>query len=137
MRRPVTSVLAIAVAVIAAGCGGAARVATPPAAVAATTSPSSTVPVSLMGRVVTRMPTTSKVVALTFDGGANADGAASILATLQRKQVPATFFLTGNFATTFPTISRRLAAWGRLGNHTVSHPHTTRLSAASLRWQIW
>lgn len=76
-------------------------------------------------------------MALTLDAGANADGVASILATLQRYDVPGTFFLTGNFVRDFPVAARSIAAAGeRIGDHTVSHPHLTGLSDAAVRQQI-
>jgi peptidoglycan/xylan/chitin deacetylase (PgdA/CDA1 family) len=91
----------------------------------------------LAGTDWTYIPTTRHVVALTFDAGANADGVASILATLQRYGVPATFFLTGNFVRDFPVAARSIAAAGeRIGDHTVSHPYLTGLSDAAVRQQI-
>ncbi len=85
----------------------------------------------------TSIPTSRHVVALTFDAGANADGVASILATLHRQQVRATFFLTGNFVRDFPSAARAIATAGeRIGDHTVSHPYLTRLSDAAVRQQI-
>ena len=76
-------------------------------------------------------------MALTFDAGANADGVASILATLQRYHVPATFFLTGNFVRDFPAAARSIAAAGeRIGDHTVSHPYMTGLADTAVRQQI-
>jgi len=76
-------------------------------------------------------------VALTFDAGANADGVSSILATLQRDHVPATFFLTGDFVRGYPAIARQIAADGfRIGDHTVSHPYLTGLSDAAVRREI-
>ena len=76
-------------------------------------------------------------MALTFDAGANADAVPSILATLRRDHVPATFFLTGNFVRTYPAAARRIAADGfRIGDHTISHPHLTRLSDAAVRREI-
>ena len=48
------------------------------------------------------MPATRRVVALTFDAGANDAGVAKILATLAREQVPATFFMTGQWAERYP-----------------------------------
>ncbi len=76
-------------------------------------------------------------MALTFDAGANADGLPSILATLRRDHVPATFFLTGNFAREYPAATREIAAGGfRIGDHTISHPHLTGLSDAVVRRQI-
>jgi peptidoglycan/xylan/chitin deacetylase (PgdA/CDA1 family) len=77
------------------------------------------------------------VVALTFDAGANADAVPSILATLRRDGVPATFFLTGNFVRDFPAAARSIAAAGfRIGAHTISHPYLTRLGDAPVRQQI-
>lgn len=77
------------------------------------------------------------MVALTFDAGANANGVPSILATLRSTGVPATFFLTGRFAESFPTSSRSIATAGhRLGNHSVDHPDFTTLSDAQIRTQV-
>lgn len=45
----------------------------------------------LAGKDWTYLPTSRRVVALTFDAGANADAVPSILATLRREGVPATF----------------------------------------------
>ena len=91
----------------------------------------------LAGKDWTVIPTTRRVVALTFDAGANADAVPSILATLRRDGVPATFFLTGNFVRDFPAAARLIAAGGfRIGDHTVSHPYLTRLGDAAVRQQI-
>jgi peptidoglycan/xylan/chitin deacetylase (PgdA/CDA1 family) len=76
-------------------------------------------------------------VALTFDAGANADGLASILGTLQRDHVSATFFLTGNFVKAYPAATRRIAAAGfAIGDHTITHPYLTQLSDAAVRTEI-
>jgi peptidoglycan/xylan/chitin deacetylase (PgdA/CDA1 family) len=91
----------------------------------------------LAGKDWTSIPTTRRVVALTFDAGANADGIASILATLHRDGVPATFFLTGDFVRDFPAAARSIAAAGfRIGDHTVTHPYLTKLSDAAVRHEI-
>lgn len=74
------------------------------------------------------LPTTSRVVALTFDGGASDKGVDSILTTLAAKKVPATFFLTGRFATDHPTAAKRIAAAHPVGNHTRNHPNLTTLT---------
>ena len=92
---------------------------------------------SLAGKDWTYIPTTRRVVALTFDAGANADAVPSILATLRREGVPATFFLTGNFVRDFPFAARSIAAAGfRIGDHTITHPYLTQLSDAAVRHQI-
>jgi peptidoglycan/xylan/chitin deacetylase (PgdA/CDA1 family) len=91
----------------------------------------------LAGRDWTYIPTSRHVVALTFDAGANADGVASILGTLQRNHVPATFFLTGKFVEAYPAVARQIAAAGvAIGDHTITHPYLTQLSAATVRSEI-
>lgn len=117
------------VTVVAAAClllaGGPERPAT-----GAPEGAACAVPARLAGEQVARLPTTAKRVALTFDAGANADGVASIRATLGRKKVRATFFLTGDFVTRYPLKSRRLARSDLVGNHTMTHPHLTTLTDA-------
>lgn len=88
------------------------------------------------GRVVSRLATTRPVVALTFDGGSGAQGAESVLATLVRERVPATFFLTGVFVEQNPALAPRLARLGPVGNHTVTHPHLSTLVDADVRAQV-
>jgi peptidoglycan/xylan/chitin deacetylase (PgdA/CDA1 family) len=94
-------------------------------------------PASLLGKDVERIPTSTKIIALTFDAGANADAVPSILATLAREGVTATFFLTGDFVTDFPDPARQVALAGhRLGNHSINHPHFTDLTDAQIRAQV-
>jgi peptidoglycan/xylan/chitin deacetylase (PgdA/CDA1 family) len=73
---------------------------------------------------------------LTFDGGSAAQGAASVLSTLDATGVPATFFLTGRFVQSYPQTSRAIAARGVLGNHTMTHPHLTQLTSAAVRDEV-
>ena len=87
--------------------------------------------------VLVRVPTARHLVALTFDAGSGAQGVSSILATLTRERVPATFFLTGRFAAAQPAVVRQIAASGYLiGNHTVDHPHLPALSDAAVRAEV-
>jgi peptidoglycan/xylan/chitin deacetylase (PgdA/CDA1 family) len=91
----------------------------------------------LAGKDWTYIPTTRRVVALTFDAGANADAIPSILATLRREGIPATFFLTGNFVRDFPAAARSIAAAGfRIGDHTITHPYLTALSDTAVQHEI-
>lgn len=90
-----------------------------------------------MGRDWERLPTSEKVVALTFDAGANADAVPSILATLAAKKVPATFFLTGDWVRSYPDAARQIAAAGHaIGNHSLSHPAFTTLDTFELNRQV-
>ncbi|MFH1175874.1 MAG: polysaccharide deacetylase family protein [Acidobacteriota bacterium] len=64
--------------------------------------------------------------ALTFDGHAEANGAAELLALLRERKVLATLFVTGRFALDNPALLRQAQADGHeIGNHTMSHPHLT------------
>ena len=104
-----------------------------------TQPPPGTTPITgrLAGVDWAAIPTSRHVVALTFDAGANADAVASILATLRKTGVPATFFLTGNFVQAFPASARAIAAGGyRIGDHTITHPYLTKLSDAAIRHEI-
>jgi peptidoglycan/xylan/chitin deacetylase (PgdA/CDA1 family) len=114
-----------------------ARVSPSPAA-APTTSARAVcaVPDRFRGIEVSQLPVTAKVVALTFDAGANADAVAPIRRTLIRTGVPATFFLTGQWVQRYPVRSARLGSEHLIGNHTVSHPDLTTLSDAAVRAQI-
>jgi peptidoglycan/xylan/chitin deacetylase (PgdA/CDA1 family) len=94
-------------------------------------------PPGLAGQNWTSIPTNAKVVALTFDAGANADGVQSILGTLAQYHAQATFFLTGNFVRDFPAPSKAIAAAGqRIGDHSVSHPYFTKLTDAQIRDEV-
>jgi len=97
--------------------------------------PTCAIPSQLLGRDITVVPTSRKVVALTFDAGASNDGVASILATLSAKGVPATFFLTGDFVDAFPSSARAMARYP-IGNHTYNHPDLTTLSDSRIRTEI-
>jgi peptidoglycan/xylan/chitin deacetylase (PgdA/CDA1 family) len=92
---------------------------------------------SLLGKDWTRIPTTSKTVALTFDAGANADGVASIESTLRTKMVKATFFLTGTWVRNFPAQANLITQGGFLaGNHSMTHPDFTGLTDAQVKAQV-
>ena len=92
---------------------------------------------SLLGVDWPRIPTTAPVVALTFDAGANADAVASIRSTLQSRNVPATFFLTGQWTRAFPAEANDIAAAGYLiGNHTDTHPDLRTLTDAQVQAEV-
>jgi peptidoglycan/xylan/chitin deacetylase (PgdA/CDA1 family) len=95
--------------------------------------------------VVQQLATTQKVVALTFDAGADAGYAAQILDTLKRNGVKATFGLTGQWAVAHPDLLRRMVAEGHaLINHTLTHrsftgrsPGTASLSYTYRANELW
>ena len=105
-----------------------------------TTPPPSTapgLPADLRGREVTVLPTSRRIVALTFDAGADAAGLPGILRTLAAQHVRATFFLTGRWVSANPgAVGAILGGGHRIGNHTATHPHLTALSDAQVRTEV-
>lgn len=99
----------------------------------ATPTPGPTVPADRFGTDWTTIPTSHRVVALTFDCGASDAGMASILATLAAADVRATFFVTGAFARTYPADVAAIAAAGHaVGNHSDIHEHYPQLTNAEI-----
>ena len=83
------------------------------------------------------IPGAGKVVALTFDAGANSAGLPGILQTLAATGVRGTFFLTGNWAAANPAGVAAIVAGGhRLGNHSMTHPAFTGLPDAAIGDQL-
>ncbi len=73
---------------------------------------------------VSRGMRSRKEVALTFDGGSDANVSPEILDILTARGVRATIFLTGGYIRRFPELVRRMVAEGHeVANHTDSHPH--------------
>lgn len=64
-----------------------------------------------------------RAVALTFDDGPSPDFTPRILAILERRHVPATFFTIGYLVDRFPeVVARERRAGMTVGNHTYNHP---------------
>lgn len=86
---------------------------------------------------ITKANTTQKVVALTFDDGADGANINSILNTLDDYDVKATFFLTGTGLNDHPADIKKIADQGhQLGNHSYSHPDFTKLTAAQMKSEL-
>ena len=91
----------------------------------------------LFGRLVSRVETPERVVALTFDDGPTDAYVGELLSVLAARSVRATFFVIGSEVARAPEAARRLVAAGHeLGNHTYSHPHMVFRSQASIRDEI-
>ncbi|NLW17385.1 MAG: polysaccharide deacetylase family protein [Firmicutes bacterium] len=61
----------------------------------------------------------------------------SMLATLEKEQVPATFFLVGRWAAKYPDLVRAIAAGGHeFGNHAYSDPHLPQLDREAIAQEI-
>ena len=73
--------------------------------------------------------TEEKVLYLTFDCGYENGNTAKILDTLKEKNVPAAFFLTGDFLRSAPDLAKRIADEGHTaGNHTEHHPDMSAIT---------
>ncbi|MCU0844461.1 MAG: polysaccharide deacetylase family protein [Spirochaetes bacterium] len=80
-------------------------------------------------------------VALSFDSGetnAGRDGCNRLIDHLVATGTPATFFLTGRFAESYPDLTRRLGSVRHfeLGNHSHTHPDLTGRSSESVANEI-
>jgi peptidoglycan-N-acetylglucosamine deacetylase len=62
-----------------------------------------------------------RLVALTFDAGANDAGAPKILPVLKRTGATGTFFMTGRWAQLYPRWARLIASRYPIANHTFDH----------------
>jgi peptidoglycan/xylan/chitin deacetylase (PgdA/CDA1 family) len=93
-------------------------------------------PPAIVAGEIVRLQTRQHVVALTFDGGGNADAAKDVLATLRHERVPATFFLTGHFVESYPGLARAIGRRYPVGNHTVNHLDLLRLSRPAATREI-
>jgi len=82
--------------------------------------------IDYLARNITRGPTSKKLIALTFDGGAGNKATEEILDALKEKNIKCTLFLTGAFIKRYPELVKRMIEDGHeIGNHTWSHPHMT------------
>ncbi|HXH20800.1 MAG TPA: polysaccharide deacetylase family protein, partial [Dehalococcoidia bacterium] len=144
--------LAAAAIFVLPGCGGSddpppsptpeppAATATRPPAPTTTPTPEPTPePTATPAPRITRPPgevalgnTERREMALTFDCGASGVPTPAILDALREAGVRSTFFLTGQWATTYPDLTRRIAAEHEVANHSWSHPDFRELSDAQV-----
>jgi peptidoglycan/xylan/chitin deacetylase (PgdA/CDA1 family) len=88
-------------------------------------------------RVVWRVPTTQRLVALTFDDGPTTEYTADVLRILAAHKVQATFNMVGSRVAARPELARQTRlAQHELGNHTWSHPDLGRLSERRIRDEL-
>ncbi len=70
-----------------------------------------------------------KVIYLTFDAGYENGCTEKILDILKKHQVPAAFFLVGNYMQKNADLVRRMVSEGHtVGNHTMHHPDMSKIS---------
>ncbi|HBF35646.1 TPA: hypothetical protein DDW35_13875 [Candidatus Sumerlaeota bacterium] len=79
-----------------------------------------------------------KEIAITLDCGyPTKDNLNRMLDLLDKHQIKATFFLTGMFLKKLPDAPARIVARGHeLGNHTMTHPHSPKLTVEKFRQEL-
>lgn len=88
-------------------------------------------------QLVTRVDTTDKVIALTFDDGDDGANDQAILDILAANNIKASFFITGRAAEGHPDLIKKIVAAGHdIGNHSYSHPYFTQISATEMVNQL-
>jgi len=74
--------------------------------------------------------TDEKIIYLTFDCGYENGNMPKILEALEKHQVPATFFVVGNFISDQPELLKEMIQAGHtIGNHTMTHPDMSAISS--------
>ena len=85
----------------------------------------------------TRIKTSEKVIAITFDDGPHPQNTPRLLDMLKKRNIRATFYVVGNMVRYNPQLLRRMVAEGHeIGNHTVTHGTLSRMSDAGLRSEL-
>ena len=86
---------------------------------------------------VARGPRGKSEIAITFDGGANAECFEDLIAALEAARVQSTFFITGNFAQRNTECAKAITRHGHeVGNHTWNHADLTKQSDEIVRREI-
>lgn len=87
--------------------------------------------------LISKVHTSDKIIALTFDDGSDGENLKEILNILKENDVKATFFLTGSAAKSHPKLLKRILKEGHaIGNHSYSHPHFTKLSESEMKNEV-
>ena len=82
--------------------------------------------------------TSDKMVALTFNCAWNIDDLDSIIATLKKNDIKASFFMTGEWVENYPDAVKKIAAEGHdLASHGDGHKHMNSLSKEACRKEIY
>lgn len=86
--------------------------------------------------IVRHVVTDKKIIALTFDDGYSPTRALKIVSILDQYGATGTFFPYSNAADDAPYTWRTIAKRFPIGNHTVSHPNLTKLTASQIYYEI-
>lgn len=89
------------------------------------------------GKIVPRVKTSEKVIALTFDDGPTTTATNEILNMLAEKQVKATFFVIGGELEQNLAEARKIVAAGHeLGNHSYSHTRMVLVTPSFVQQEL-
>lgn len=89
------------------------------------------------GRNASNPASTTKEVAITFDDGPSPDVTSSLLNVLERSHTPASFFVEGSEARSYPSLIQREWRDGfAIGVHTWDHPQMTQLNRRQRHFQF-
>ncbi len=88
-------------------------------------------------KAVKKVPTTHKVVSLTFDDGPHPRTTMTLLAVLNNKNVHATFFLLGSSVEKNPDLAMAIIASGHeIASHSYNHRFLSKLSKEEFNSEI-
>lgn len=86
---------------------------------------------------VSSWPTGRKLVALTYDDGPHAKVTPELMDLLEKRKVPATFYLLGRSVQANPKLTAELVRRGfEVGNHSNTHPQLTKVGAGGTRREL-
>lgn len=81
--------------------------------------------------------TDEKKISLSFDAAWGADDTDSLLSTLEKHNVKATFFLVGDWVRKYPEQVKKIASAGHdIGNHSDKHPHMAQMSKEQIKEDV-
>lgn len=87
--------------------------------------------------IISRGNSSIKQMSLTFDDGGSAKNVRSVLDTLEKYNVRATFFFVGSFIEKNPELMKDLISRGHdVANHTYSHPELNKLSYTRIKNEL-
>lgn len=76
-------------------------------------------------------------VFITFDGGADNDGALPILAELAKRNIKATFFLTGEWVLRYSDIAKQIIQEGHeIANHSMRHKNMANWNKSQIKQEL-
>lgn len=85
---------------------------------------------------LSQLPTNAKNIALTFDMAADNENVTSLLGLLREQKTPATFFVSGTFATKHSELTKTIASEFEMGNHGFATSSYATLTPAQVKQQL-